>query len=349
MEVDNPLHEYGIMKRIELLTCGIAISFSASVIYAEAATAYNPYPPNTSWQILRPPPPGSGPIPAPEMPGDLGAQNPLPSGMADPTNGTGLPTRAAMNKPRVDTDPQPVHNQNDPQPTESFADPQPASSQNDPQPAESRNDPQPEENMSDPQPVSKTVDTGVGTHPPSPLFDIGMTGDLPGPLPIVRWFARYLVILGVVVATIYMAFAAYSLVNGNRNGPARVALAAGGLMMLLCAFTIWKIIIINAFNAITANKSTYSYSADVDNSVEGNTNKDTNAYGVAPTDNSVEGNPQQNTGAAGVPPQNLGAVTTRRASNLVPLTNRANTPITPAYQPSIPPRSPLLVQPLNGQ
>lgn len=71
----------------------------------------------------------------------------------------------------------------------------------------------------------------------------------PGVIPTVATFGRYLVILGVVAATIFMALAAYSMVNGGQYGAARVLGAASGLFMLLAAYTIWKIVQMNTFNA----------------------------------------------------------------------------------------------------
>jgi hypothetical protein len=62
-----------------------------------------------------------------------------------------------------------------------------------------------------------------------------------GGLPHVQILARYLVILGVVAATVMMAFAAYSVVLGEDGAGARVIHIAGGLMLLFMAFTIWKI------------------------------------------------------------------------------------------------------------
>lgn len=73
-----------------------------------------------------------------------------------------------------------------------------------------------------------------------------------GPLPTVRTFARYLVIAGVVMATVWMSLAAYSVVMGSRDGAARVIGAAAGLIMLLCAYTIWKIVQMNTFGANSA-------------------------------------------------------------------------------------------------
>lgn len=73
--------------------------------------------------------------------------------------------------------------------------------------------------------------------------------DFNGPLPTVRTFARYLVILGCVSATVFMALAAWSMVMGSPYGGSRVMGAAGGLLLLLAGYTIWKIVQMNTFNA----------------------------------------------------------------------------------------------------
>lgn len=75
--------------------------------------------------------------------------------------------------------------------------------------------------------------------------------DFQGPLPTVRTFCRYLVILGVVVATIWVSMAAVSVVMGNRNGQDRVIGAVGGLLLLLAGYTVWKIVQMNTFHANT--------------------------------------------------------------------------------------------------
>ncbi len=72
--------------------------------------------------------------------------------------------------------------------------------------------------------------------------------DFGGPLPTVRTFSRYLVILGVVSATIWMAIAATSVIMGSRDGGARVVGSVAGLMLLLMGYTIWKIVQMNTFN-----------------------------------------------------------------------------------------------------
>jgi hypothetical protein len=71
--------------------------------------------------------------------------------------------------------------------------------------------------------------------------------DFQGPLPTVRKLSRLFVLIGVVSATIFLAFAAYSVVLGHREGGSKVIGAAGGLLLLLCAYTIWKIVIVNSF------------------------------------------------------------------------------------------------------
>lgn len=75
--------------------------------------------------------------------------------------------------------------------------------------------------------------------------------DFQGPLPTVRTFSRYLVILGVVVACIWVAMAGISVVMGNRNGPDRVVGAVAGLLLLLAGYTIWKVVQMNTFHANT--------------------------------------------------------------------------------------------------
>jgi hypothetical protein len=67
-----------------------------------------------------------------------------------------------------------------------------------------------------------------------------------GPVPAAKKFARLFVIIGLVAATIYVAFAAYSIITGQAHGGNRVIAAASGLMLLLMGYTIYKILIMNA-------------------------------------------------------------------------------------------------------
>jgi hypothetical protein len=73
--------------------------------------------------------------------------------------------------------------------------------------------------------------------------------EINGPLPTVRTFSRYLVILGVVSATVFMGLAASSVVLGHPYAGARVVGAAAGLMLLLMGYTIWKVVQMNTFRA----------------------------------------------------------------------------------------------------
>ena len=72
-------------------------------------------------------------------------------------------------------------------------------------------------------------------------------------LPTVRTFSKYLVILGVVMATVWMALGAYSMVLGHPYAGSRVIGTAAGLVLLLSAFTIWKIVKMNTFNDNTTD------------------------------------------------------------------------------------------------
>lgn len=75
--------------------------------------------------------------------------------------------------------------------------------------------------------------------------------DFQGPLPTVRTFSRYLVILGVVCATVFMALASYAMVLGHPYGGARVIGTVAGFMLLLMGYTIWKIVQMNTFKAMS--------------------------------------------------------------------------------------------------
>lgn len=80
------------------------------------------------------------------------------------------------------------------------------------------------------------------------------------PLPTVALFSRILVILGVVFATVYMAFAAMGVVLGHKDAGQRVVGTAGGLMLLLMAYSIYKLVMIHAF--LFPNSSTMSIHAN---------------------------------------------------------------------------------------
>jgi hypothetical protein len=68
-------------------------------------------------------------------------------------------------------------------------------------------------------------------------------------LPIVPVFCRYFIILGVVIATVFVAKAGYSMCFGHAYAGTRAVAAITGLATLLCAFTIYKIVILNLMHA----------------------------------------------------------------------------------------------------
>lgn len=65
-------------------------------------------------------------------------------------------------------------------------------------------------------------------------------------LTTVRGFCRYLVLLGVVFSTVFMIIAAYGMIQGDRHAGSRITAAAGGLILLLSSYTIWKIAVTNS-------------------------------------------------------------------------------------------------------
>ncbi len=76
-----------------------------------------------------------------------------------------------------------------------------------------------------------------GTNGVHPLF------------PVIQQFCRYLVVLGVVCACIFMAFSSIGLIFGDRNAGARIIASAGGIMLLLMGYAIWKVVRANEINA----------------------------------------------------------------------------------------------------
>jgi hypothetical protein len=65
-------------------------------------------------------------------------------------------------------------------------------------------------------------------------------------LPYVYVMGRWLVIAGVVFATVKISLAAYAVAMGHPYAGSRVIAAVSGLMMLLASFTIYKIVRMNA-------------------------------------------------------------------------------------------------------
>lgn len=67
-----------------------------------------------------------------------------------------------------------------------------------------------------------------------------------GPIPAAKTLARMIVVVGLIAATIYVAFAAFSITSGQTHGGSRVIAAASGLILLLMGYTIYKILMMNA-------------------------------------------------------------------------------------------------------
>jgi hypothetical protein len=83
-----------------------------------------------------------------------------------------------------------------------------------------------------------------------PSFEYGVsTVRQMAPRHVIRIFCRYLVILGVVVACIFMAFAAAGVAMGHRNAGAKVISTAAGLMILVMSYSIYKIVMLHVWNA----------------------------------------------------------------------------------------------------
>lgn len=71
--------------------------------------------------------------------------------------------------------------------------------------------------------------------------------ELKEPCPTTLKFARWGVLLGLIFATVFVAFSAYSVTLGHKGGGSRVIGSVGGLMLLLMGYSIYKLVMINAF------------------------------------------------------------------------------------------------------
>ena len=72
-------------------------------------------------------------------------------------------------------------------------------------------------------------------------------------LPVVKRFARYAVLLGIVFATVLIAFAAYGLIMGQRGSSEKIIGTAAGLIVLLLAFSIYSLLISNTINGSSSD------------------------------------------------------------------------------------------------
>jgi hypothetical protein len=156
-------------------------------------------------------------------PGDQGAPPPVPTGTADQTSGSNFPTGVGTTRKNQGQ----LQNKNG-RGTRQVV------TQTAPYPATVNNG-------NRQQVVADSPAAGYPKEQPLYQFQ--------GPLPTVKTFCRYLVILGAVCGTIFMALAAAAVVLGHPYAGSRVIGAVSGLMLLFCGYTIWKIVQMNTFNA----------------------------------------------------------------------------------------------------
>ncbi len=242
------------------LAIAVAMLFACSFVASVSAQPFAP---------PSPPPIGDGDTPAPVTPGDPGGPPNVPSGTHDPTPGHNFPTGTGRDRSIVrihHTDGRGVRQVQTLRPDTLSND---AISQiegilgvnmrsGEQSIDADASDAQMEQINEALAPYPQATDNGGrkfidsdspanGYPKPDRNSIYGYTPD--HPLPTVWTFSRYLVILGVVSATIFMSMAAYSMVMGNPYGGSRVMGAAAGLMLLLSAYTIWKIVQMNTYNA----------------------------------------------------------------------------------------------------
>jgi hypothetical protein len=321
-------------RKVRLIACAwlcaqavtLTLALTASAQFAQPLLPANDIadristPPGQQPPQGAPPPPGDGPIPMPEISGDVGAPIAPPSGAADMTHGNRFPAGNGQNRTTVyifsagkqgrgsrmvqtlrpDTLSETQRNQiggilginmnSDEAVINANA---------------SESDLAQIQNILAPYPGANNVGgrTKISEDSPAPRTGINKPGneslyEYQGPLPTVRTFARYLVILGVVSATVWMALAAYSVVMGSQYGGARVISAAAGLMLLLCSYTIWKIVQMNTFKA---NSNTPAISQNRPNGA-GVSDAYMNPPDLPQTPNAGRNNPQR----PGIPLEPLG-------------------------------------------
>jgi len=253
------------MKRSAIISINTAcfLMFAGGLILAtlaQPAVAQPFIPPE-------PPPIGDGSVPAPVTPGDAGGAPPAPSNTADPTPGHNFPVGVGRDRTVIRV----MHNDGRGQREVMTIRPDQLSNDELAQVegilgVNARSGEQTiTANASDAQIEQinealahypqfqnsggrkQIVDDSPGATYPQTPSRYGLTPD--HPLPTVWTFSRYLVLAGVVSATVFMSIAAYGMVLGHPYGGSRVIGAAAGLMLLLSAYTIWKIVQMNTFNA----------------------------------------------------------------------------------------------------
>lgn len=256
----------------------VVVAFSTTTLSAFAEGVAEPpetmmTPPFGSVPEPTPPAVGDGPVPSPITPGDGGTPAAPPTGRADPGPGHFLHTRPARDT-RTPTlyGAHPYFHRTESALPSSFVRNRLGPATNYGIPAEVRNDPKVYPSVpatragspitkpptGDERPSVKIMRDGTqygGTITriePNHLWERQMDRM---PMPTVRKFARFLVLAGVVFATVLMAFSAMSMCLGHPYAGGRAVSTAAGLLILLAGFTIYKIIMINAFRFSTESDS----------------------------------------------------------------------------------------------
>ncbi len=275
--------DFAKLSLIWLVSLLVASSIVPPQVLAQSLQLGPNYVPNYAQQVmpgnpgpLQPPPVGDGNNPPQEIPGDVAAPPPVPSGTADPGPSAKMPNfptgaghdrsvvRIYHTNNRGEREVQTLRgdtlSQDEISQIEGILGINMESGEQtivatatDAQ-LEQINDvlsPYPQYAMNNGK--KKINNDAPGRGYPKPNRNSLYGFDNTHPLPTVWTFCRYLVILGVVCACIFMALASYAMVMGHPYGGSRAFGAAAGLMMLLCGYTIWKIVQMNTFGANSDN------------------------------------------------------------------------------------------------
>ena len=242
-------------------------ALTSCLILAVACTTLSPEAASAQFGGAVPPPVGDGSTPAPVNPGDTSGPYSVPSGAADSTPGTNNSTAVGRDRTVIRIYEQSTTGRGNRmvqtlRPDSLSAE---ASSRIGGILGINMNSGEQSIDVTASKDQIAQIQEALAAYPQTSQVDgrNKITGDNPGAgypkagngslyrfdnqLPTVATFSRYLVILGVVVSTVFMAIAAYSVVMGSRDGGNRVIGAASGLLFLMAAYTIWKIVTMNTF------------------------------------------------------------------------------------------------------
>ncbi len=258
------------------IACLISLGICAVVPQSSQAQFAQPLPPYQAPPQGNPPPTGDGAIPAPLMPGDVQAPPSVPSNQADSTNGsnftvgngsdrtivrvfrqrTGGPAGQSRGEGMVQTIRPDKLSADQVSQISGILGVNMMSGQQSIDVQASNAQIEQMQNVLFPYPQAGDQGGKKFINSDTPAQGYPKAGQessyqFQGPLPTVKTFCRYLVILGVVAATIWMAMAMYSMVMGHPYGGARVRGSIAGFMLLVMGYTIWKIVQMNTFNAMS--------------------------------------------------------------------------------------------------